>query len=79
MTEDSITLPENKNQLISMAEAGEIYDFHPDYLRELARRERLKAQRVDRFWLTTRANVEEYIRSRRVTGFYRDDIQLDDD
>ena len=69
---------EDKTRLISMAEAAKLYGFTPDYLRQLARRGRLKAQKIDKFWLTTPAHVEEFIRSRQNTGFYRDDIQLED-
>ena len=65
---------EDKDRLISLAEAAELYGFSQDYLSKLARRGRLKAQKIARNWLTTPADVEEYIRSRQKRGVYRDDI-----
>lgn len=68
---------DDKNRLISLADAASIYGFSPDYLRNLVRRKRLKAQKIGGVWLTTRANVEEYIKSRQKRGTYRDDITPD--
>jgi hypothetical protein len=67
---------EDKARLISLAEASELYGFSYGYLRQLARRERLKAIKIGNSWVTTPANVEEYIRSRQKRGVYRDDIQI---
>ncbi|MCB8944369.1 MAG: helix-turn-helix domain-containing protein [Ardenticatenaceae bacterium] len=64
----------DKNSLISLGDAAEIFGFSADYLRNLAQRNRLKAQKIGGIWLTTRANVEEYIESRQKRGAYRDDI-----
>lgn len=64
----------DKNQLISLADAASIYGFSPDYLRNLAQKQRLKAQKIGGIWLTTRANVEDYIESRQKRGAYREDI-----
>jgi len=66
---------EGKWRLISLAEASEIYGFSQDYLSLLARKGRLKAVKIARNWLTTPADVEEYIRSRKRRGRYRDDIE----
>ena len=71
------TNEDDKNRLISLADAASIYGFSPDYLRNLVRRKRLKAQKIGGVWLTTRANVEEYIKSRQKRGTYRDDITPD--
>ena len=68
---------DDKNRLISLADAAQIYDFSHDYLRHLALRKRLKAQKIGGIWLTTRADVEEYIQSRQKRGAYRDDISSD--
>ena len=68
---------DDKTRLISLPEAAELYGFHPEYLNQLARAERLKAKKIGRFWVTTPNDVEEYIRSRKKRGAYRDDIQLD--
>jgi hypothetical protein len=66
---------EDKEQLIGLAEASEIYGFNRYYLAELARRGRLQARKIGNMWVTTPADVEEYIRSRDKRGAYRDDIE----
>ena len=68
---------EDKEQLIGLAEASEMYGFSRIYLAELARRGRLEAEKVGNMWVTTPAYVEAFIRSREKRGVYRDDIQLD--
>jgi len=65
----------DKDELISLAEAARRYGFSHDYLRRLAIKGKLKAVKIARNWLTTPANVEEFIRSRQRRGKYRDDIQ----
>ena len=69
---------EDKNRLISLPEAAELYGFNADYLRTLAQKGRLKAQKVGKMWTTTPNDIEEYIRSRKKRGVYRDDIKIDD-
>lgn len=64
----------DKNRLISLSEAARMYGFSHDYLRELARKGRLRAQKVGRDWVTTPANVEAYIASRQRRGAYRNNI-----
>jgi hypothetical protein len=68
---------DDKNRLISLAEAAELYGFDHKYLAELAKKGRLKATKVGYFWTTTPADVERYIESRQKRGAYREDIQLD--
>ena len=68
--------PTEKDELISLAEAARRYGFTHRHLRELAQKGRLKAVKIARNWLTTPANVKEYIRSRQRRGKYRDDIQI---
>ena len=68
--------PQDKNRLISLAEAARLYGFNRDYLSELARRGRLKAQRIGNMWVTTPADVEAFIASRQRRGVYRDDIEI---
>lgn len=72
-----ITDSNNLDRLISLPEAAAMYGFNPRYLGELARKGRLKAQKVGDVWVTTPANVEAYIISRKKRGAYRDDIQID--
>ena len=67
----------NKDRLISLAEAAEIYGFSRYYLSNLAKKGRLKAQKVGGAWVTTPQNVEDYIESRKKRGVFRDDIQID--
>ncbi len=68
---------DDKNRLISLPEAAELYGFNPVYLGELARKGRLKAKKIGTSWVTTPALVEAYIQSRQKRGAFRDDIQLD--
>jgi len=77
MTNDKMTNgpTEDKTRLISLAEASEIYGFNPQYLSELARKGRLQARKLGDIWVTTPADVEEYIRSRKRRGRYRNDVQ----
>lgn len=74
---DLLTPPDDKDRLISLSEAAELYGFHPNYLAELARKGRLDAQKIGNSWVTTPAYIENYIRSRQNRGVYRDDIILD--
>ena len=67
----------DKTRLISLPEAAELYGFNPRYLGELARNNRLKAQKIGGVWITTPRDMEDYIRSRKKMGVYRDDIQVD--
>jgi len=66
---------EDKERLISLAEASEMYGFSHGYLRNLILDGRLEARKIANVWLTTPRNVEEYIRSRKKRGRYREDIQ----
>jgi len=67
---------DDKTRLISLPEAAELYGFNPAYLTQLAQKGRLKAQKIGNFWVTTPQDVEDYIRSRKKRGAFRDDIQL---
>ena len=68
---------DDKTRLISLAEAAELYGFSRYYLSNLAKRGRLKAQKVGGAWVTTPNDIEDYIRSREERGAFRDDIQVD--
>ena len=69
---------DDKTRLISLPEAAELYGFSPDYLRNLAQKGRLEAQKVGPVWVTTPQYVEEYIASRKERGAFRGDIQIPD-
>jgi hypothetical protein len=68
---------DDKTRLISLAEAAELYGFSRYYLSNLAKRGRLKAQKIGGAWVTTPNDMEDYIRSREERGAFRDDIQVD--
>lgn len=68
---------DDKERLISLPEAAELYGFHAEYMGNLARKGRLKAFKVGGRWITTPQDVENFIRSRKKRGVYRDDIVLD--
>ena len=65
----------DKDELISLAEAARRYGFSHSLLRQVARTGRLRARKIAKTWLTTPADVENYIRSRQKRGAYRDDIE----
>lgn len=67
----------DKTRLISLPEAAELYGFNHRYLGNLARKGRLKAQKVGDVWVTTPQDIENYISSRNRRGAYRNDIQVD--
>jgi hypothetical protein len=75
---DTADTPEDKERLISLPEAADIYGFNAQYLSQLARKGRLEAKKIGGIWLTTPGNVEEYIRSRQKRGAFRDDIEAPD-
>ena len=79
---DGITMIEtgqtDKQTLISLTQAAETYGFSQAYLANLARNGRLRARKLGSIWVTTPADVETYIRSRKKVGLYRDDVQLDE-
>lgn len=69
---------DDKTRLISLSEAADLYGFSQDYLGELARKGRMKAQKVGKFWVTTPQDVENFIRSRESRGAFRNDIKPPD-
>jgi hypothetical protein len=69
---------DGKNRLISLADASALYGFRQVYLATLARRGRLRAQKLGSIWVTTPTDMETFIGSRRKVGAYRDDIQVNE-
>lgn len=61
--------------LIPLSEASRQYGFKRGYLRLLAVRGRLKAFKIGRDWFTSTADVEDYIKSRKRRGVFREDIE----
>lgn len=65
----------DKVKLISLPEAAAIYGFNRRYLGALARRGRLKAQKIGGVWVTTPKDVETFIHTRERKGAFRNDIR----
>ena len=62
----------NKDELLTLAQAAERYGFTHVFLRELARKGRLKARKLGSIWVTTIADIEAYLASRQRRGRYKD-------
>ena len=67
---------DEKNRLIPLVQASALYGFNHAYLATLARNGRLKAQKLGSIWVTTPTDVEDYIRSRKKVGVFREDIKI---
>ncbi len=46
---------------ISLREAAELTGYHPDYLSQLIRKNKLAGEQVGRTWLTTKEAVDAYL------------------
>lgn len=60
-----------KKDPLTLSQAAEAYGYSGDYLRRLAEKGRLKAQKVGHQWLTTSDDVETFIVSREKRGVYK--------
>lgn len=60
-----------KVDLITLSQAADSYGYSGDYLRRLAEKGRLKAQKLGHQWLTTADDVETFIVSRERRGVYK--------
>lgn len=60
-----------KAALITLSQAADTYGYSGDYLRRLAEKGRLKAQKLGYQWLTTADDVETFIVSREKRGVYK--------
>ena len=67
--------PNDKTRLISLPEAAELYGLSHSYLKQLAQKGRLQAQKIGGVWLTSPIDVENYIASRQKRGAYREDLE----
>lgn len=70
-----MTKKDSPQELITLAEAAKRYGLSHDYLRRIAGKGRLQAQKIGRDWLTTPAAIEGYLSSRQKRGAYRDDLE----
>src|SRR5262245_44553277 len=66
---------DSSEELIPLSEAARRYGLSPTYLRQIARKGRLKAKKIGRGWLTTPLEVENYIASRSRRGAFREDLK----
>jgi excisionase family DNA binding protein len=60
-----------KDLLLTLSQAGKRYGYSSDYLRRLAEKGRLTAQKVGHAWLTTAHDVETFLESREPRGLYK--------
>ncbi len=58
--------PLTVGELITLAEAAEYTGLHRDTLHNYAKRGRLKAKKIGKFWVTTQAALDEYLASRNL-------------
>jgi predicted site-specific integrase-resolvase len=62
MTNDRVS---QKDELISLEEAARICGLSPASLRRYAWQGKLKARKIANVWVTTLADVEEYLENRQ--------------
>lgn len=55
-------------KLISLSDAGRMYGYNAEFLRQLCDSGRIESWFIANSWLTTRKNVEEYIRTKKTMG-----------
>jgi len=60
-----------KDQLLTLTQAGKRYGYSSDYLRRLAEKGRLTAQKIGHTWITTADDVETFLESREPRGLYK--------
>ena len=68
-------MSDTTQDLISLTEAAEQYGLSSTYLRQLAIKGRLKARKIGRNWVTTAADVEDYINTRQKIGAFKEDLK----
>ena len=57
--------------LLTLSQAAKAYGYSSDYLRRLAEKGRLKADKLGSQWLTTSGDVEAFLVSREKRGVYK--------
>jgi len=63
------------DEMITLAQASEIYGFSVKYLQNLAARGRVECKKFGDLWVTTPKAMEEFIKSRVVRGVYKKEIK----
>jgi len=51
-------------ELITLGEAAKFCDLTQGYLKDIARRGRLRAKKSGHYWLTTQAALEDYLKTK---------------
>lgn len=65
-----LTVPRNMSgRMLTLSEAAEILEMHPDTLRQQAGKGVLRARKVGRDWLVSPVEVERYGRVHRRLGW----------
>ena len=56
----------SKLELLSLKDASELSPYSPDYLNLLARKGKLRARKIGRDWLITRADLFDYLNKQHI-------------
>jgi excisionase family DNA binding protein len=59
------------DDLVTLAQAADLYGYSGDYLRRLAEKGRLGARKIGHHWLTTAGDVESFLSTREKRGVYK--------
>jgi excisionase family DNA binding protein len=65
-----------KNDLVTLSQAADLYGYSGDYLRRLAEKGRLNAQKIGHHWLTTTEDVESFLVTREKRGVYKKRVKM---
>jgi excisionase family DNA binding protein len=60
MAEESLNI-----ELLTLKEAAQISPYSAEYLNLLARKERIRARKIGRDWLVTRADLFDYLKKQQ--------------
>ncbi|OGI43780.1 MAG: hypothetical protein A2637_07350 [Candidatus Muproteobacteria bacterium RIFCSPHIGHO2_01_FULL_65_16] len=60
-----------KSDLLTLSQAAKAYGYSSDYLRRLAEKGRLRADKLGHQWLTTSEDVRNFLVSREKRGVYK--------
>ena len=66
-----LTLPKNtEGRMLTLVEAADLLDMHPDTLRQQAGKGVLRARKVGRDWLVSPVEVQRYAHVHRKHGYF---------
>jgi Helix-turn-helix domain len=58
----------SKDEWLSITEASNLVDYHPDHLRELVREGKVKARKIVTVWQVSKSSLFAYVRERERRG-----------